>query len=61
MTLKDKFTDGKQVQKLSGASLDEVTFLEMSQKVGYCEFKERAEKIIKINIKGKTEQYEILR
>lgn len=61
MNIKGKVTDGKQVQKLSGASLDEVTFLEMSKKVGYCEFTERQEKRIKINIKGNTEEYEILR
>lgn len=61
MTLKDTYSDGKQVQKLSGASLDEVTFLEMSKKVGFCEFIERDSNKIKINIKGKTEEYEILR
>ena len=44
-----------------GASQDEVTFLEMSRKTGFAEFKERSREDVKIEINGKTESYKILR
>jgi phospholipid-translocating ATPase len=59
MNIKDK--KGNSSLQLSGASQDEVTFLEMCRKVGYGEFIERDSKNIKIKINGNTEVYEILR
>ena len=59
MNIKDK--KGVSSLQLSGASQDEVTFLEMCRKVGYGEFVQRDSKNIKILINGKTEEYEILR
>lgn len=59
MNIKDK--KGNSSLQLSGASQDEVTFLEMCRKVGYGKFVERDSKNIKIKINGNTEVYEILR
>lgn len=50
MNIKDK--KGNSSLQLSGASQDEVTFLEMCRKVGYGEFVQRDSKNIKIIING---------
>ena len=44
-----------------GASQDEITFLDMCKKVGYCYCKERDNQFITIVIDGVEEKYEILR
>lgn len=59
MNLKD--STGKFKMQLSGASQDEVTFLEMCRKQHYAEFVEKDSKNIKIKIKDDIEEYEVLR
>lgn len=45
----------------SGASQDEVTFLEMSRDGKFAQFMQREQDLITIRINGVTEQYQILR
>lgn len=47
--------------KYSGASMDEVTFLEMCRDSGFISFKHRDSDVITINVQGKEERYKILR
>ena len=46
---------------LSGASQDEVTFLEMCQSAGFVYFEERDANKMRIMVDGVQEEYEILR
>jgi magnesium-transporting ATPase (P-type) len=46
---------------LSGTSLDEVCFLEMAQKSGICNYKDRDQTTMRIVVNGKTEEYTLLR
>ena len=48
-------------QTLSGASLDEVTFLETCNRIGFGRFIERSANAIRIELQGVQEEYEILR
>jgi magnesium-transporting ATPase (P-type) len=47
--------DSKDEEQYSGASQDEVTFLEMCKRIGFARFVERDSNVIKIEIDGKTE------
>ena len=51
----------KEVTVLSGASQDEICFLDMAKSIGYGSFIERSENSLKIMIGGKEENYEILK
>lgn len=47
--------DSKDEEQYSGASQDEVTFLEMCKRIGFARFVERDSNVIKIEIDGKIE------
>jgi len=59
MRIKDK--KGQMTEQYSGASQDEVTFLEMCKKTQYARFIERDSNIIKIEVEKQLEEYEILK
>lgn len=46
---------------LSGASLDEITFLETAEKLGFAKFVERDSKKVRIVVNDIAEEYEVLR
>jgi len=48
-------------QQYSGTSIDEIAFLEACKRLDYCSFVERDSGFVTINLKGKTEKYEILK
>lgn len=47
--------------RYSGASMDEVTFLEMCRDSGFASFKHRDSNVITINVVGKEERYKVIR
>lgn len=55
-----KVTDENNKRIISGASPDEVTFLEMAEDFGYAQFLERTSDKITIKIGDKEEVYQIL-
>ena len=48
-------------QQYSGASQDEVTFLEMCRDANFAQFVQREQDLITIHVKGVMEQYQIIR
>jgi len=54
-------SQGKQKSVLSGASQDEICFLEMAEKVGFAFFIERSEKDLLIKVDGVEETYSVLK
>jgi phospholipid-translocating ATPase len=59
--LGQKDSQGHEVTVLSGASQDEICFLEMAAQIGFVRFIERSEKSLLIDVNGNQEQYEVLK
>ena len=56
-----KIVDETGSEMLSGTSLDEVCFLEMAEKSGVCNYKDRDQTTIRITVNDKLEEYTLLR